>query len=200
MSEAHSTDRQLLDMFEAFCEQAKPALEQAKPKPPADGFRRFLKAAEPLLLDSVSARLPAIQEALRDLKPWLLDELLDILDVARVTASEDPYTELIAWAISPSVNSELAVACQRAWLGALGVEEAVVNDPVDPMTQFSTDSGIPDLVLAYQNLLVIVEAKTRSEEHKASNTRLMQTKAYPSAVRRRLNKSDDFPTAMVFLK
>lgn len=189
---------QLIDQFKTFCEVAGPALERSVPKPPLDEFRSFVESARPLLLKSVHDRLDVIQEALRSLEPWLLEDRHDLLRVAQLTSAEDPYTELLAWAIDPNTDPSIGAACQRGWLASLGITVAATLDPVSPVTQFSTDDGIPDLVLHFPKLLVVVEAKTGTGEHPTPSG-IMQTIAYPDAVRRRLGKPSDFVTEVVYL-
>ena len=70
---------QLIDQFKAFCGAAGPALERSLPKPPIEEFRSFVESARPLLLKSVHDRLDVIQEALRCLEPWLLEDRHDLL-------------------------------------------------------------------------------------------------------------------------
>ena len=190
---------QLIDQFKAFCESAGPALERSLPKPPLDEFRSFVDSARQLLLKSVHDQLHVIQEALRCLEPWLLEDRHDLLRVAQLTLAEDPYTELLAWAIDPKTHDEIGNACQRGWLKSLCLTGSGTVKPVSPRTQLSTDTGIPDLVLEYQAIVVIVEAKTKTDEHIASKSEFKQTKAYPAAVCRRLQKSEHFPVSVVYL-
>ena len=168
-----------------------------QPEPPEAEFRRFLEAARPLLRESISDRLKVLQDAMRCLSPWLLDKKFDLLRVAQLTWAEDPYTELVAWAIDPATHPEIGAACQRAWLLSLGITATI--DPLTPITQFSTDDGIPDLVLPYPELLVIVEAKTGTGEHPTPKSCKPQTVAYPDAVKRRLGRPNDFRTKTVYL-
>lgn len=198
MNPAHTVDTQHLERFRAFCEQAVPALERSKPKPPIEEFRQFVESAQPKLFESVSSKLHVIRDALQNLKPWLLHDRHDLLAVAQVTLSENPYTELVAWAIDPATNLEVATACQKAWLSTLGIDVGACN-PVRPLTQLYTDDGIPDLVLQYSELLIVVEAKTGTDEHETPRSGQMQTVSYPSAVKRYFGKSEDFPTEIVFL-
>ncbi len=197
MSQAKTVDSQTLAKFRQFCEQAKPAVERSKPKPPIKQFCQFIESAKPKLFESVAGKLHIIRDALANLKPWLLDDRHDLLAVAQVTLAENPYTDLVAWAIDPHINPVLATECQRAWLRSLGIETQSFR-PTRPITQLFTDDGIPDLVLHYPELLVIVEAKTGTGEHETPSE-TMQTVSYPSAVRRHFGKPDDFPTEVVYL-
>ena len=193
------SSEQLVDRFKAFCEAAGPALECSQPKPPIQEFRSFVEAARPLLLETIRDQLGVIQEALQCLRPWLLEDRFDLLRVARLTGAEDPYTELLAWAIDPATDSAIGAACQRDWLASLGITEAMGLGAARPMTQFATDDGIPDMVLNYPDLLVVVEAKTGTAEHATPLSGEMQTHSYPAAVRRRIGRPSDFSTTTVFL-
>lgn len=185
--------------FRKFCEDAARLLPVARPSAPVAEFQQFIGAAGPILAQSLGVRLDYALSTLSALKPWLLDDQHDLLHLAQITRAEDPYTELLAWAINPATDLAVGAECQKNWLLSLGVDDAGSIDAVIPSTQFATDDGIPDLVLHFPNLLVVVEAKTGSSEHVTPTSGQMQTVSYPSSVRRRLGKPRDFPTKMVFL-
>jgi hypothetical protein len=161
-------------------------------------FRAFCATATPFVLDDVRQSLVRLRQIARSLNAWIVDEGDDLLRVAQVTHGEDAYTELIGWLIAPGTHRDSARRRQAAFLSSVGLDMPSVG-PVDPVTQLGTDDGIPDLVLHYPgSLVVVVEAKTGTDEHAAPSGAL-QTIAYEPAVRRRLGLAPDFPVCTVFL-
>ena len=166
-----------------------------EPSAPIEAFRRFIAAATPIILGDIQARLPALEERLRALLAWMPED--NLLDVASVYL-ENSITELVAWTLHPASHPSSGLQRQRAWLESLGIATAELTGPAHPRTQLITGDGIPDMVLEFPSLLVVVEAKTGTHEDLAPSKRF-QTVAYPSAVRRTLGLDEDFPTTMVFL-
>lgn len=168
---------------------------------PVAVFLRVVQEAKPLIVQRLQESLMAKRHELARLNEWLLPHATDLLSVAGVAGLEDPYTELMAWAMNPPGHPDLALRCQKSWLLSLGVSEAKrMTKPATLFTQFRTDDGRPDLVMHLDEigLLVIVEAKTISAEHETPGGQ-MQTLAYPRAVRQTLGLKDDYPTVVVFL-
>jgi hypothetical protein len=188
-----------VDAFRGFIEHARPLVEA--PKTPAfdlHGFRAFTEQSVPLITAGVQAKATAVKARLDLLRPWLLTH--DILSVAMLTWAEDPYTELLAWALHPDTDPGSGFARQQAWLtslGVIGTDHAF--DPVIPQTQVVTDDGIPDMVLRFDEFTVVVEAKTGSQEHKTPRTKRMQTVSYPEAVRDLYGLEEAHPVHIVYL-
>lgn len=159
----------------------------------ADAFEEFIVQAKPHVLRNIGELCPRLDA----LSQWIAPD--DFLGLLGCTLVEDTYTELLAWALWPPQQPQVALAAQRAWLKALGFH-VEIHAAARPHTQFGTADGIPDLVLDYrpEKFLVVVEAKTVTEEH-CSPSGEMQTISYPAAVRSQLGLPSDYPTAMVFL-
>jgi len=194
--------------FEAFIEEAKRlSLAQNQPSAVATEpevlarFQSFIEEATPLAVQTIRETLRANQTRLEKLCRWIVPESCDILTVSGLRGDEDPYTNLIAWMLFPS-DPKIALICQRAWLEAIGLSSLAkaITGPTEPKTQFVTDDGRPDLVMHFRkpDFVLIVEAKTATEEHATPNSQ-WQTEGYPAAVRRKLCLSADHPGAMIFL-
>lgn len=156
-------------------------------------FSAFLAQARPLVIGPMRKEWEALQSELGVVQRWFTD--CDLLD--RIVTSEDSYTELIAWALSPSTALGTAELLQRKWLTSLDIDWGNAK-PVEPQTWLKTEDGIPDLVLSYKTRTVVVEVKTDSDEHRTPSGK-PQTTAYPPAVRKTLGLSAQHPIHMVFL-
>ena len=161
-------------------------------------FRALIQTATPLVLEPARELLARVAAQLNVLSDFLIPSQFDLLYVAGFEYAEDPYTELMRWAMDPQFHPSLALDCQRSWLHSLGVFEGI-NAPADPRSQVGTVNGVPDLVMLYEQFVVVVEAKTGSSEHGARGGDVPQTLAYPAAVRESLQLPTDFPTHMVYL-
>jgi len=196
-----SVSFQTIADFAVFIEQAKTILGQSSSRLPIAEFSDFLEASKPLAIQLVRQALKDHHKQLKNLCHWLIPPSLDILAVAGLSGFEDPYINLIKWMLYPPDRPDLAIRCQRAWLKALGPPVAEeISEAIEPWVQLGTDDGRADIVLHFQQqkYLVIIEAKIGSEEHETPKS-IAQTIGYPSAVRRRLGLSDDYPGIMVFL-
>lgn len=162
-------------------------------------FERFLGETKRLLLRELPHKLDTMRSSAEQIQRWLIPLECDLFEIARTVNDENAYTNLIAWSLSPATHPPTALRRQQAWLSALGIPESkCITFPVEPMLRLCTDDGFPDLVLRYPTFVVVVEAKTKSEEHDAPSGR-PQTEAYPHAVRRRFALECSFPLHMVFL-
>ena len=164
-------------------------------------FLAWIREARPLLAQKLRVSLAACRGRFKPFSEWLTPDSPDLLTVAGLSGFEDPYTELLAWALNPPGGPVLALRMQKAWLTCLGISEAgQMTKPASVNTQVVTVDGRPDLVLFCDELqfLVVVEAKTFSPEHQTPSGR-MQTVAYPAAVRKHLRLASDTTTYMVFL-
>jgi hypothetical protein len=161
-------------------------------------FQEFVGQSISLITKSVREELPRILSDLRVLEGWLLPPEYDLFRVTGISGSEDPYTELLSWALSPEAHPDYALTLQGSWLAKLGIQTGALSIPAKPETQVWTDDGVPDLVLRYDSFAVVVEAKTGTLEHETPSG-LPQTIAYPSAIRRYYGLSVDHPVHMVFL-
>lgn len=188
----------LSSSFREFVQQATPPLQSREASTGSASiaeFEKFAVEAAILLFRDAADYVAWLSVAIVPLEPSLLAH--DVLAVSGIAGDENRYTELLAWALWPPNDSGLAGACQRAWIRySTGLQPI---RPVQPRTQFYTDDGVPDLVLAYDERPTVVEAKTRSNEHETPRTRRMQTIAYPPAVRRALGLAEEGPSEMVFL-
>ncbi len=195
-----STSSRLVDEFRKFADVSRGLLANLQEETPLASFRDFVDHAEDLLQQAVAKQLPHIRKRLACLQTWLLPEKCDLLQVAGLSYVENSYTELIAWCLDPKTDIAAALACQRSLLAIFGVPDFGDRKvPAQPRTQFVTFvKAIPDLVLQYDNLLVVVEAKTGTGEHETP-TGENQTVAYPKAVRSTLGLPENFATVMVYL-
>jgi hypothetical protein len=67
------------------------------------------------------------------------------------------------------------------------------------ISQFVTDDGIPDLILEYEKFVIVMEAKTGTDEHPTPSSHQLQTVSYPVAVRRKRGLRPDVAVYMVFI-
>lgn len=183
--------------FLEFVRQAE-QLTAAPPSPvPTDPFRQFVALAVPLVVADIRGHLPAIARRAALAAHWLVRD--DLLAVAGFGFVEDAYTELMAWALHPDTDPASAVDRQQAWLESVCLDNRICGElSCVPQPQFITDDGIPDLVLCYDHLTVVVEAKTGSAEHAAPSGN-PQTVAYPGAVRDRLKLSSEARVEVIFI-
>ena len=166
---------------------------------PVDSFERFVEQARPLVVGNMVEAIEDGRPRLEQVWPWLLDH--DLLTVAGAAFVEDAYTELVAWALYPPGETEIALACQRAWLSELGIANASsIENPAVPHTQFVTKGGRPDLVMDYRDdhFVLAVELKTGSEEHETPHGG-MQTVVYPRLVAKAMSLPKQCDVEMVFL-
>lgn len=165
-------------------------------------FRFFLDKAEPIAIHHIRDVLKANRSRLKNLNGVLLEDTCDILAAAGLSGDEDRYTKLMAWMLWPEGKPELALRIQKAWLKALGLNNIAkqLKKAVKPETQKLTKNGRLDMVFDFRkpNIVLIVEAKTGSEEHEAPSGE-MQTIAYPAAFRRSLKLRYNHPIEVVFL-
>ena len=202
-----------VSQFNAFIKQATTLLSSPllniKPEPLAHHarqsiteFESFIAQAKPVLIRQIRAALRAHRPQLTNVCRWVVPESVDILAVAGLSGDEDRYTNLIAWMLWPEGKPELALRCQKAWLKSLGLHKIAMQmkKAIKPVPQFVTKNGRPDMVMHFQqpDFILIVEAKTGTEEHETPNSD-WQTQAYPAAVRERLGLPKNHPGAMVFL-
>ncbi len=123
----------------------------------------------------------------------------DLILVAGHRHVENCYTRLVAWALGYKNPSPIAEAIQRRWLRRLLPLDRVPN-PLRVIQQLQTDDGgTPDLALLGDDLVVVVEAKTRTAEHEAAQTGRPQTEAYLEATREALRVPADAPGWVIYL-
>jgi len=194
-----------INEFRRFIEKAKtlaPTMESnGPPALPINDFCSFVEKSKPLVVGPVREKLEELRVFLQPIKPWILPYDLDLLRITQLTYMEDPYTELIAWAIDPNTHPDSGLARQQAWLDTFDFGKPLtIKNEVAPRTQLGTPEGVPDLVLNYEEFVVVVEAKTKSKEHKVrSGKGEMQTIAYESSVLAPLRRKPDTPVYVVFL-
>lgn len=120
----------------------------------------------------------------------------DLLHEAGFAFAEDRYTSLLAWALRPSTHPASAAARQATLLSFF---EVVAVGLAVPETQFTTvTGGIPDMVLRWDDVVVIIEAKTGTSEHEVPGGG-WQTVAYADAVRATLRLPDSLPILVGYL-
>jgi hypothetical protein len=162
-------------------------------------FKEFIANAKPVVVGELVPKLAALRPRIKCVCDWLVPD--DLLAVAGLSYVENAYIELLSWALRPRGQDDIALVCQKAWLSSLRISEAsAIQEPCDPQTQVTTKEGRPDLVLDYRQagLVVVVEAKTGSDEHETTSGE-KQTVTYPQAVRTRLGLPDTCVVKMVFL-
>lgn len=186
----------LLTRFEAFIDQASHLSDDADLTP---GFNDFIRDASPLVLATALDYARRAHRPMREISRWITP--YDLLSVAGISFVEDAYTELIRWAIDPSTHPPSALRRQLGWLSKLTSSDVVsgITEACSPCTQVVTSDGIPDLVLNYGHLLVIVEAKTGTDEHDAPQSGIPQTVAYPEAIRQKYGLSSATRVLVVYL-
>jgi PD-(D/E)XK nuclease superfamily protein len=183
--------------FREFVARSEALLGTAGTQDPSTAFRVFIQRAAPLLVEPISNALENLRPRVAMLRPWITPH--DLLAVAGLAYAEDPYTELIAWALAPSTHRPSAERRQRSWLESLPLRTPIAfPSPAEPLTQLATVNGVPDLVLQYDEFVVVVEAKTGSSEHDTPG-RTPQTLAYPQAVASTFGLPSDTPVHIVFL-
>ena len=183
----------LTEPFERFLKQANET-QRKNVASQRQGFCQFIEAARASIVAPARARLHQAQDLLALLAPWRVEH--DILGEAGLTGNENVYTELLRWCLVS--QPEPAQAVQHTFLSAV-LSETKHRSAVIPRTQFVTSSGVPDLVLPYEDLLVVIEAKTSTSEHEAAQTGKPQTEAYGMATRAALRLPDTHPTKVILL-
>lgn len=183
-----------LARFRAFVGSAQ---QQVAGPSPVSSFAAFTESAATVLAAEASDLLDELRQSLEIVAPWLLPH--DALAIAGVTHSEDPYTELLAWLLGEAAHPASVAARQRHFLMIAAPELlAQVTLPGEVRTQVTTDDGIPDLVIQFDQGLLIVEAKTGTGEHPTPSG-TPQTLAYPEAVRRAFGLGANTPVSVAFL-
>jgi hypothetical protein len=186
-----------MDRFGEFVARSKALVATAGMDDTTVAFRRFVERAHPLLVEPMSEKLTTLRSRVSLLRPWITS--WDLLAVAGLDYAEDPYTELVAWALHPDTRPPSAERRQRAWLDSLslggGIGFAVA---AEPRTQLPTTDGVPDLILRYDEFVVVVEAKTGSTEHLTRGGR-PQTFAYVEAVAKTLGLPSEVPVHVIYL-
>lgn len=213
MTKMNSQDKRFRQGFHAFVQKAKVILSApgSRPKsaPPTNRgeasigeFESFVAQATPIVIREVRETLQARRATLEKLCRWVVPRSCDLLTAAGLSGNEDFYTNLIRWMLWPEGRPNVALRCQRAWLNALGLHDvaASIGEAVEPVVQFRTADGRPDMVMHFQRpaFLLIVEAKVGSKEHDTPESE-WQTEGYPRAVRQKLGLPEDHPCKMVFL-
>jgi len=185
------------DEFLTFVRLAEPMTQTRPSVPPAAEFQQFIEEAKPFLIGAVYSSLRGLAPRLALIRRWLITH--DLLSIAGFAYDEDPYTELIAWALDPATHLESAIQRQRAWLSRSPFAAELDFDlPATPRTQLVTQAGIPDMVLQYERFAVVLEAKTGTGEHRTPRGDF-QTIDYPPAVKQKLGLPDSMPVRVVFL-
>ena len=187
----------IIGQFRQFIELSEALLPTLRPPTPESDFLRFIHEATPLILEPIRGSLKEVGSKVALMRRWLVSH--DVLRIAGFNYAEDPYTELMAWALHPDTHPESAFLRQRAWLSSFPFGTDIsFEQAARPQTQFCTDDGIPDLILEYETFVVIVEAKTGSEEHQTPSG-IMQTIAYPDSVKRALKIPESKTVYTVFI-
>lgn len=194
-------NRDLESRFLEFV-RAADAILRARTPPPSDdrvaAFVNLCKAGQVAVLEPIRRELGELKRRLRPLRDLYSQPQADLLAVAKLTYAEDPYTELVAWALDPRCDRQRGHLTQKTWLESLGI---VCDEPfvaAIPETQVYIDQEIPDLLLNYEKVLVVVEAKTGTTEHTTVTGRY-QTQSYPEAARKYYGLPDSHPTQVVYL-
>lgn len=186
-----------IGQFRQFIQLAVDLLPAIQPAFPSSDFARYIHQSAPLLATPIRNAVELLRPRLALIQRWLLSH--DLLRIGGFTYAEDPYTELIAWALHPDTHPASAISRQAAWLNSFPFGTQFRPDaPAIPKTQVLTPDGIPDLVLEYEALAVVVEAKTAAAEHPAPSG-TPQTLAYPAALRRLLGLDDSKPIYVIFI-
>jgi hypothetical protein len=172
------------EQFRAFAESAqslvmgederKIAVEQEV----AAAFRRFAAAAVHILLANIQSRASELRRISRIVHRWRLEH--DFIAAIGATHVENSYTRIVAWALKHDTHPATAVLRQRAWLESVGINRTITS-PARLSLWLWTEDGIPDIVLRFDDFVVVVEAKTGTQEHATPSGRL-QTEAYGPAV------------------
>jgi hypothetical protein len=169
--------------FKAFVEAAQKCRTDRVdlPAAPIVQFETFVSAALPMAVAHLKQILPRLKGRIEVLARWRSAH--DLLRAAGVSYVENAYANLMSWALDPATHPPTAALRQRCWLQAIGIDLPCNEECCQPITQLVTDDGIPDLVLRFKNLIVIVEAKTGTLEHDTPTSALPQTIAYAASVR-----------------
>ncbi|MCC6149593.1 MAG: hypothetical protein IT461_05020 [Planctomycetes bacterium] len=171
-----------------------------------DAFGSFVRSMRMQLTTAIEQDLKRIAAIKTTLKRWWTEH--DLLTVALLRFGEDGYTELMKWAMEASGSSELALLLQHAFLKHFNLfETCTPSKPAAIHSQFRTDYGnYPDMVMDFTTLVVVIEAKTGTDEHETRTSKegdtlkhAMQTEAYPWQVRETLGRSDSLPVPVVFV-
>jgi hypothetical protein len=187
----------MLQAFSQFISDATPIYEHLTAPPPTKEFQAFVDEALPMVVAGLKKDLPALMERARLAVRWLVPD--DLLAVAGLSYVENSYTELMAWALRPDTHPASALRRQQAWLESLKPKiELVTQQPAHPWTQVGTDDGIPDLILKFEQGVIIVEAKTGTFEH-AAPSGATQTVAYEAAVRKKYDLASTVPVYVVLI-
>ena len=191
------SDANLIQAFRQFIADATPIYERLTAPPPTQEFQAFVDEALPLVVAGLKQDMPALTERARLAKGWFVAD--DLLTVAGLSYVENAYTELMAWALRPDTHPASALRRQQAWLDSLEPKiNFVLEKPVNLRTQVATDDGIPDLILKFEQGVIIVEAKTGTFEHAAPSGET-QTVAYEAAVRKKYNLVSTVPVYVVLI-
>ncbi|MBX7192189.1 MAG: PD-(D/E)XK nuclease family protein [Sandaracinaceae bacterium] len=165
-------------------------LRANQPAAPSAAFGDFAARSRELLLRAIASDLPRVADAGVLAKRWCPDH--DLLAVARIRGKEDPVTELVAWALAPATDPASALDRQHAFLRLSCWPGELPQAAVVPRTQYRTTAGAyADLILAYPERVVVVEAKWHDDEHQAAQTGELQTVHYAQAVRQELVAAAD---------
>lgn len=195
----NSTLESLHARYDQFLSRLEPLLSDPPEEPHVENLEKFLGQCYSTIEETFRAPLELAEIRLNPILKCLPKDHVDVLAIAGLQADEDRYTNLIAWMLTPhAVDPTLAENLQKNWLDSIGIEVSDLTFPAEVSTQVVTDDGIPDLILRFPERLVIVEAKTISEEHPTPSG-LMQTFAYPAAMRRYDRLPDEFPVDVAFL-
>lgn len=148
--------KSVVDQFRWFAVNAKRLLP-CKLTPVAQ-FAAFTRMAAPLAVANIGEFLPLLAERATLASRWTTDH--DLLQVAGLAYAENPYIELLAWALRPDTHPASALARQHTWIASLNLDPAPnIQEAELPVTQFFTGDGRPDLLLQYSNAVVVVEVK-----------------------------------------
>ena len=195
----NSTLESLHESFEHFLSRIEPLQSEPTEEPHVENFEKFLGQCYSTIEETYRAPLELARIRLNPILKYLPENNVDVLAIAGLQADEDRYTNLTAWMLTPhSIHPALADELQKNWLDSIGIEVSDLTFPAEVSTQVVTDDGIPDLILRFPERLVIVEAKTISGEHPTPSG-LMQTFAYPAAMRRYDRLPETFPVDIAFL-
>jgi hypothetical protein len=156
-----------LDAFKEFIERVGRVRVPAVALPtvheePADRFRAFSKGALGILENTLEASRDELSITARPAARWIGKH--DLLALGALSLVENAYTRLLAWALEPKTHEPTALGRQRAWLAHAGIQRTI-RTACAPLRFLRTSDGIPDLVLAYPEFAVVVEAKTVTYEH-----------------------------------
>lgn len=194
-----TTAESLHASFELFLSQLEPQPSPQLQESHIEKFEHFLGQCFSTIEETLRVPLELAKIRLQPILRYLPQNHVDILAVAGLQADEDRYTNLIDWMLTSRSNlPALAKDLQKNWLESVGIKVTDLTFPAEVSTQIVTDDGIPDLIMRFPERLVIVEAKTISVEHPTPSG-LMQTIAYPAAMRRYDRLEESFPIDVIFL-